>query len=59
MDKTEKEKLKILLLTGKITTLAYINKLGEIEYPFPRATEEEKRTGNTPRVRAYCRRHGL
>jgi len=59
MRKKEKEELKILLSTGKITTLAYLNKLGELEFPFPRATEEEKRTGNTPRVRAYCRNHGL
>lgn len=59
MKDEEKEELKILLSTGKITTLAYLNKLGELEFPFPRATEEEKRTGNTPRVRAYCRNHGL
>jgi len=56
----EKEDLKILLSTGKITTLVYLNKLGGLELPYPKKwTEEEKRTGNTPRVRAYCRNHGL
>jgi len=59
MIEKEKEELKIMLSTGKITKLAYLNKLSELEFPFPRATEEEKRTGNTPRVRAYCRNHGL
>jgi len=54
------EELKIMLATGKITTLTYLNKLAGLEpYPKKKWTEEEKRTGNTPRVRAYCRNHGL
>ena len=56
----EKEELKILLVTGEITKLEYLHKLGAMELPYPKKwTDEERRTGNTPRVRAYCCNHRL
>jgi len=63
MKNKEKEDLKKQLFNGKITVLGYLHKIGGPPPPekphrcIP--TEEEKRTGNTPRVRSYCRKHGL
>lgn len=38
MNEEKKEELKILLSTGKITTLAYLHELGGLEFPFERPT---------------------
>lgn len=58
-----KDDLKILLSTGEITLLIYLRELRKLmgdETPYRKKfTEEEKRTGNTPRIRAYCYNHGL
>ena len=59
----KEEDLKILLSIGEITLLTYLRELRKLmgeETPYrKKSTEEEKRTGNTPRMRAYCYNHGL
>ena len=52
----KKEEMEYLLRNGKISKFEYLELLRK---KGGRVTKEESLSGNTPRVRDYCRRHGL